>query len=351
MRLSEKSGWRSVPTGLDFGTITILINHRPFEVTTLRTDLASDGRHALVAFGKDWQQDAKRRDFTINALYCDGDGVIHDYVGGLDDIEHRHIRFIGDSHARIREDYLRILRFFRFFAYYGDGRPDKAALTAIVSEREGLLKLSAERIWSELKKMLLAPNPHRAVLWMRQSGVLSLIVPESEKWGIDLFPGLIEAEKICGFPADPLLRLMSMIPPDRARVSELAHRLKLSGTEKNRLIAWSETASLIPNILAPDISARDLKKILYRQKKSALQDCIKLALAADIDAYGEIFLKIEQWQRPHFPLNGHDLMEHGVTSGPELGRILTQLEEIWIDSDFSLTKAQLLAALEQNAIR
>jgi len=347
MRLAQVAGFHTVPTGIDFGTVTVIINHRPFEVTSLRRDVRSDGRRAIVAFGEDWHEDAKRRDFTINALYCDAAGIIYDEVGGLEDVMARRIRFIGAAEMRIREDYLRILRFFRFFAYYGDGRPDGQALKAIVRQRQGLLKLSSERIWGELKKILGATNPHRTLLWMRQSGVLSLILPESEKWGIDLVPGLIQAECLGAFVPDPLLRLMSMIPPDETAIKILARRLKLANFEKKRLIDWATTPSI-----AADMEEGELNKILYKKNVGSIIDKVKLALASHalkrvplFDAYQNLLTKIENWQRPCLPLNGRDLIDHGVESGAVLGEILTKLEADWIASDFRLTKTDLLAKL------
>jgi len=168
---------------------------KPFEVTTLRADVETDGRRAKVSFGRDWKADAERRDFTINALYAEADGSVVDLVGGIADIEARRLRFIGDAEARIREDYLRILRFFRFFAWYGDGRPDAEGLKACARLKEGLDRLSAERVWSELKKLLCAPDPARALLWMRQAGVLSRVLPESDKWGIDAIHALADTER------------------------------------------------------------------------------------------------------------------------------------------------------------
>ena len=183
------AGFKTVPTGIEHGTVTVIANRRPFEVTTLRRDVETNGRHAVVAFGRDWQADAERRDFTINALYCEADGTVVDLVGGLADIERQTLRFIGDASARIEEDYLRILRFFRFFAWYGAGRPDGDGLRAATRLKGGLTKLSAERVWAELRKLLAAPDPSRALLWARQTGVLTLILPESERWGIDGITG------------------------------------------------------------------------------------------------------------------------------------------------------------------
>ncbi len=213
VRRARSAGFRTAPTGIDHGTVTVIADGRAWEVTTLRADVETDGRHASVTFGRDWRNDAERRDFTINALYARADGEIVDLVGGLPDLENRTLRFIGDADTRITEDYLRILRFFRFFAWYGRGRPDAAGLKACARHRDGLERLSAERVWAELKKLLSAPDPSRALLWMRQTGVLTKILPESEKWGIDTIGPLIEAEQTLGWQPDPLLRLAAIIPP------------------------------------------------------------------------------------------------------------------------------------------
>jgi poly(A) polymerase len=187
---AEASGFKCVPTGIAHGTLTVIVEGVPYEVTTLRADVATDGRRAEVAFGRDWQTDAERRDFTVNGLYADAQGNVTDLVGGIADIKSRTIRFIGSAEKRIGEDHLRILRFFRFFAWYGSGRPDGEGLKACARMKGAIDKLSAERVWSELKKLLSAPDPSRALLWMRQSGVLTAALPESEKWGIDAVHGL-----------------------------------------------------------------------------------------------------------------------------------------------------------------
>ena len=240
-RRAEKAGFKVVPTGIDHGTVTIISDGHPFEVTTLRQDVETDGRRAKVRFGRDWHADAERRDFTINGLYAEPDGKVVDLVGGIADIEKRVLRFIGEPEARIREDYLRILRFFRFFAWYGSGRPDAAGLKACARLKHGLDGLSAERIWAELKKLLTAPDPSRALLWMRQAGILSAVLPESEKWGIDAIHGLIAAEEALGWHADPLLRLAAIIPPDAERTAGMASRLRFSNTESARITSWAKT--------------------------------------------------------------------------------------------------------------
>jgi len=333
MQRAHFAGFKAVATGIDFGTVTIVIDHTGFEVTTLRQDIKTDGRRAHVSFGRDWQADAKRRDFTINALYCDAQGRIYDAVGGLDDIKTRQIRFIGDAETRIREDYLRILRFFRFFAHYGSGRPDATALKATVKLKAGVLQLSAERVWGEVKKLLDAPDPARALLWMRQSGILTLLVPESEKWGIDSIHALIAAEKEKVFAPDPLLRLMAIIPPDGERVKSLAKRLKLSQKEQKRLMDWANLVKI-----TPDCSSSALKKLIYRHGRLAVQDKLKLALISaqngERTAYRALLEVSTNWHKPHFPLKGRDLMAAGLSEGPEMGRILKALEEKWIQEGF-----------------
>ena len=236
---AEAAGFRTVPTGIAHGTVTVITPERPFEVTTLRRDIETDGRHAIVHFGRDWQADADRRDFTINALYARADGTIVDLVGGIEDLNSQTLRFIGDAATRIEEDYLRILRFFRFFAWYGEGRPDAAGIRACTRLKEGLEGLSPERVWQELKKLLGAPDPSRALLWMRQTGVLTKVLPETEKWGIDAIHPLVEAEHELNWAPDPMLRLAALVPPDPARLTEMARRLRFSNAERDRIVAFA----------------------------------------------------------------------------------------------------------------
>ncbi len=273
-RRAQKAGMAVIPTGILHGTVTVISDGEPYEVTTLRADIRTDGRHAEVVFGRDWRADAERRDFTINALYAKADGAIIDLVGGTADIKSRTIRFIGDAQTRIREDHLRILRFFRFFAWYGSGRPDADGLRACARLKESVLHLSAERVWAEMKKLLKAPDPSRALLWMRQTGVLTVALPESEKWGIDAVHGLISTERDLGWSPDPLLRLMAMIPPRFERVAELALRLKLSNSECERLENWA-AAFLPPHERDSHAFAREL----YWAKREGVSDRLRLALA------------------------------------------------------------------------
>jgi tRNA nucleotidyltransferase/poly(A) polymerase len=350
MRRVEAAGFRAVPTGFEHGTITVVAGGKGYEVTTLRDDVETDGRRARVLFGRDWKRDAERRDFTINALYATRAGEVIDLVGGLADLESRTIRFIGDPEKRIREDFLRILRFFRFFAWYGSGRPDAEGLKACARLKEGLDQLSAERVWSELKKLLQAPDPSRALLWMRQAGVLSRIVPESEKWGIDLIHPLVKAEADLGWAADALLRFEALLPPDPGRVAGLAERLRLSTAEAARLKAWATEPPVDPKT-----ADRALARRLYEGNKQAILDRLRLALAsargkaatddaALIEAgnLSRLLSFAEKWEKPVFPLRGRDLQDQGFAEGPRLGRMLKKLEAEWLASGFTLDRAALI---------
>lgn len=350
VRRAEAAGFKAIPTGAEHGTITVIASGRPFEVTTLRSDIETDGRRAKVAFGRDWRRDAERRDFTINALYADAAGTVIDHVGGVTDIESRTLRFIGDAEARIREDYLRILRFFRFFAWYGAGRPDADGLRACARLKDGLERLSSERVWTEMKKLLGAPDPSRALLWMRQSGVLTKVLPESEKWGIDAIHGLVRAGADLGWPPDAMLRLESLIPPDAERVAALAERMKLSKAEAERLVAWASTPRVDP---AATESA--LAKMLYRGDRQAFVDRLRLDLAGarwraeqddkallEAGGYSRLLRFAEKWQKPIFPIKGGDLLALGTAKGPEIGALLGELETHWVETGFTLPRDALL---------
>jgi poly(A) polymerase len=347
-------GIKAVPTGIEHGTVTLVIDGKPYEVTTLRRDVETDGRHAQVAFGTDWTVDAERRDLTVNALYADARGEVIDLVGGLADIEKRNIRFIGNASERVAEDYLRVLRFFRFFAFYGSGRPDADGLRACAQARSKLSTLSAERVWSELKKLLSAENPGRALLWMRTSGVLTEILPESEKWGIDAIPGLIAAEQAFGWQPDPLLRLASIVPPDTERLEAMGKRLRLSKAEAAYFSAWTKAPRL-----PAEIADTAFDRLLYRNGEKGLVAALRLALASsrqksenDPSLLPEtarllrLLTRAEKWQKPNFPLTGADVLATGVAAGPRVGEILAQLEDKWVDGNFNADRATLVARLQ-----
>jgi poly(A) polymerase len=349
IRRAEAAGFKVAPTGIEHGTVTVTSGGRGHEVTTLRADIETDGRRARVVFGRDWKADAERRDFTINALYAEADGTVVDLVGGLADLESRTLRFIGDADARIREDFLRILRFFRFFAWYGSGRPDAEGLKACARLKDGLDRLSAERVWAELKKLLSAPDPSRAMLWMRQAGVLSKALPESEKWGIDAIHGLVAAERDLGWTADAMLRLEAVVPPDAERMMALAKRLKLSNVEAERLTSWAASPGI-----EPSGAESDLAKKLYRRGRQPIVDRLQLALASarnraaesndalvEAGGYARLLKFAEAWKAPKFPLRGADLQKIGVSAGPEMGKLLKRLEEEWVEADFRPDRSAL----------
>lgn len=347
MRRAQAAGFKAIPTGIEHGTVTVVAHGKGYEVTTLRADIESDGRRAKVSFGRDWQADAERRDFTINALYAEADGTVVDVVGGVADLEARRLRFIGDAETRIREDYLRILRFFRFFAWFGVGRPDAEGLKACARLKEGLERLSAERVWSELKKLLSAPDPSRALLWMRQASVLTSILPESEKWGIDAIHGLVGAEAALGWSPDAMLRLEAIVPPDPARMKALGERLKLSTDETQRLQRWAMT---------PAVEAKStemaLAKTLYLGDRRGVLDRLHLSLAgararaAENDAammeaggYSRLLAYAAAWQKPVFPVKAADI---DIGAGPKLGKALKALEKEWVESGFALDRGALI---------
>lgn len=350
----EEAGFKAIPTGIAFGTITVIAHSCVYEVTTLRSDIETDGRHAKVAFGRDWKKDAERRDFTINALYCDAAGNLYDDVGGLSDIESQTVRFIGVAENRISEDYLRILRFFRFFAWYGAGRPDGEGLKACARLKHGLKKLSSERIWAEMKKLLLACDPTRALLWMRQSRILSLIFPETEKWGIDAIHALVKTEQTLGWKVDPFLRLESLLPPDPIRLHKIAQRLRFSHKETTRLKEWAEL-----EIINQNCSDHFVQKLIYFHGRQPVLDQLSLSVAAShvdtlekgdalqkAENYLKLYHLVQKWQIPTFPINGNDLIKKGFSKSILLGKKLKELEMIWVESGFLMDRHALLEKID-----
>ena len=352
----EKAKIKAIATGLSHGTVTAVIDSRPYEITTLRSDLETDGRHAVVEFGRSWLDDARRRDLTMNGLYCDRDGVIFDPLDGYDDVVRRNVRFIGDAAERIKEDYLRILRFFRFFAQYGNGRPDAEGLKACGRLKKGILTLSVERVWMELKKILGVRDPSRAILWMRTTGVLTVALPESENWGIDFVTDLIGAEQDLGWPMDVMARLQIMLPPNNDRMEALSARLKFSRAEKNRMLEWVNAQ--LPHSEADNTA---LEKLLYRYGAQGVFDRIRNEIVRQrhiardderallkADKFVKLLALASKWERPKFPVRGKDLIESGGERGPQMGEQLKMLEQKWVESGFSLKKSELLALYSGN---
>ena len=336
----QSAGIKVIPTGIEHGTVLAIIDDVGYEITTLRKDVETDGRHAVVAFGTDFAEDANRRDFTMNALYVDRHGCIYDYVDGLADVEAMRLRFIGDADKRIKEDYLRILRFFRFFAWYGQHRPDADGLKASMRLKDGLKALSAERIWAEMHKLLSAPDPSRSLLWMRQIGVLSLLLPESEKWGIDAFPALMRAESEQEWPIDPIVRLMSIVPKRLDSANDIAARWRLSNADRDRMRAWSNLSAQLPK------NEVVLRALAYRHSKQAVIDGLVVQTAMQNDPeLADYAARIEAWSVPEMPVKGADLLKQGFEKGPALGLKLKELEDTWIESDFMLERDALLAQI------
>lgn len=332
-RRLESAGIKVVPTGIEHGTVTAVANGKPYEVTTLRRDVATDGRRATVAFTSDWDADARRRDFTMNALYASAEGEIFDTVGGVADLQAGHVRFVGDPVTRIREDYLRILRLFRFHAWYGRGEISAPALRAAAAEKKGLTQLSGERIQKEFLRLLEAENPVPSLRVMAASGILSEILPGA--LAIARLERLVAIDADNFFTPDPLLRLAALLPSDVATVDGVAERWKLSGLQRARL---EDIASATEKIV-PYLSVREMRKLLYRLGKQRFKDLVFLRWAEDPKAsnamsWRTLLAQADAWVRPKFPLTGRDVMLAGVTEGPIVGRILAEVEEWWIDADF-----------------
>lgn len=310
------AGVRAVPTGLAHGTVTAVLPDGPIEITTLRRDVATDGRHAVVAFSTDWREDAARRDFTINALSADPrSGIIHDYFGGLDDLAAARVRFIGDPLTRIAEDHLRILRFFRFMARFGD-TPDADGLAACIVRANDLMALSRERVASELLKLLVTPAAGQVTALMQANGIFSPILPEIEASGIERLNHLIGQEAAGGVAPDPIRRLVALLPPRPDIVAGVAARLRLSNANRKRM----ESA-----IGPVDDSPRGLA---WRIGPVSAVD--RLLLNGEAGSVGEL----SGWMPPRLPVNGGMLIEMGLTRGPDVAAALRRIETQWIDAGF-----------------
>ncbi len=342
------AGFKAVPTGIEHGTVTVIVAGTPFEVTTLRVDVETFGRKAKVRFGRDWKADAQRRDFTMNALSVSADGTIHDYVGGLADLEARHVRFIGDPAKRIAEDYLRILRFFRFHAAYGEGDPDAAGLAACIAGRGGLEQLSRERVRMELLKLLVAKGVVPALTAMADAGLLGSVLG-----GVPLVADTARMAKIeaaLDVAADPIRRLAAVnvfIVEDAERLSL---RLRLTNAEEARLVSmatvWWRRISPAGDALA--------RPWLYRLGEQHYLDRVMLAWArtgakADDEAWRTLAALPQRWTVPVFPLKAADFMQRGVEKGPALGVAMRAAEEAWIAADFP-SDSETIGRIAANAI-
>ncbi len=339
VRRVEAAGWKAVPTGIEHGTITVVIDGQPFEVTTLRRDVETFGRKAKVAFGRDWTADAQRRDFTINALSATTDGKIHDYAGGLADVAARRVRFIGEPRERIAEDYLRILRFFRFHAWYGHGTPDAAGLHACILARAGLDSLSRERVRMELLKLLLAPHAAPTLAVMAETGILGTVLG-----GVPLlasFENVVKAEAALGMSPNPVRRLGALGVAVAEDAERLAERLRLSNAEAERLAALERWWRVSP--AAGDQAAHAL---LYNLGAQSFADRVLVAWArsaagAGDGAWHELARLPERWTVPAFPLKAADFTRRGVVAGPALGAAMRAAEEAWIAANFPVDEATI----------
>lgn len=335
----EAAGIRAIPTGLEHGTVTAIYDGRHYEITSLRRDVETDGRRAVVAFTEDWAEDAERRDFRLNAIYAAADGRLHEIVpNSVQDAIDGRVIFIGDADQRLREDYLRILRFFRFNAWYGAGM-DADGLAACERQKDGLAKIASERIWKELKRLMEAPDPSEAMLAMEETGVLEAVLPGASASEL---PSLVSVEQGAGLAPDPLQRLMAMLPRRARDVTSVTAHLRLSNVEASRLAEWADPA--LTHVL--DVQPDALRRLFYHFGPRAVLDraLIEAAQVSGADALTTIKAAAVDWQKPDFPLGGADALAAGL-SGPDVGAVLRALEQSWVASDFSLTRDELVARL------
>jgi tRNA nucleotidyltransferase/poly(A) polymerase len=337
-RAAADAGLKVHETGVEHGTLTVVADGQPFEVTTLREDVTTDGRRATVRFTTDWARDAARRDFTMNALYATRDGVGYDYVGGLADCMNRRVRFIGEPDRRILEDHLRILRFFRFHAAYGAGELDPAGLEACRAHKALLTELAVERVQTELMRLLAAKGG---------PGVMSVLADEeflspflASPLDVRTYRALAEVEAASGREPSPVLALAALLGRDDQRFAAAADRLRLSRKQRARGLDALAAAREMPPRSVPHV-----RSLLYDHGAEAFSDGLMLAVASGVDVIDlpHLLADARRWQRPRFPVSGHDLISQGGPGGPAIGERLQRLETIWRDADFSLDKASLLA--------
>ena len=324
----REAGIRTVPTGIDHGTVTAILPGGPVEITTLRRDVSTDGRRATVAFAQEWREDAARRDFTINALYAHPDTLeVEDYFGGLEDLDTRRVRFIGDAGERIREDHLRILRYFRFQARFGDA-VDPEAIAACAALAHTLKGLSRERVASELLGILALPDPVATVELMAQHGVLAVILPEAHERERKALAALVAFEEQSGVAGDPVRRLAALLPPLRSIAEAVSARLRLSRAQRSRLVCAAERR---------EDDADNPRALAYREGIASARDRLLIA-GAGISA-------LEGWSVPELPLKGGEIVARGVGAGPEVARILRSVEAAWVSEGFP-DRARVVALLE-----
>ncbi|MDE2060830.1 MAG: CCA tRNA nucleotidyltransferase [Bradyrhizobium sp.] len=348
-RRARAAGIKCVPTGVEHGTVTLVVDAKPFEVTTLREDTETFGRKAKVAFGRDWERDAERRDFTINGLSVDAEGCVHDYVGGLEDIAARRVRFIGEPSMRIAEDYLRILRFFRIHAAYGAGDPDRAGYLACIGGRAGLTNLSAERIRAEILKLMVADGAVGSVQAMVEGGLLLPIFGGVAYTGP--FAAVISIEQALGLAPDPIRRLGALAVAVTEDARRVASRLRLSNAETKTLDSMGHRWWRLGGM--DEARAR---RRLYRLGEERYRDRLILAWArsgerSDDASWRELATLPARWAAPKFPLKAADFLARGIAEGPELGRALALAEDAWLAAEFPLERPSLDAIADQAVAR
>ncbi|HJT42416.1 MAG TPA: CCA tRNA nucleotidyltransferase [Rhizomicrobium sp.] len=335
-RLSAKN-IKVLETGLKHGTVTAIVGAHAFEITSLRRDVETDGRHATVAFTDDWAEDAARRDFTINALYASVSGEIFDYADGVEDLIAGKVCFMGDARARIAEDYLRVLRLFRFHAWYGKGEIDADGLHAAAEAKDKLKTLSAERVAKEFLRLLEAGNPAPVLRVMAATGILPELLPGALQ--MRRLERLTQLDADNFFPRDAILRLAALLPDDSDAAHAASDRLKLSNADRTRL-----EQALSGDKITVQISAPAARRLLYRLGPARFKDKVMLRWAGVPKGAGAWRMLLEMannWQRPRFALTGRDVMQAGVPEGPDVGRLLAQVEDWWVGGDFAANEAAL----------
>ena len=341
MELLAAAGIKAIPTGIDHGTVTAVIPPAHFEVTTLRIDTETDGRRARVEFSGDWDADAARRDFTINAIYCDTDGCLFDPTGGIADLRAKVVRFVGDPDARIKEDFLRILRFFRFTAFYGDLGPAADGVAACRANAASLPSLSGERVAGEVLRLLESSNAATVLRVMEENEILQHILPELTR--LERLEGLIAIDSI---DPDPMRRLLAALSPDDAAVHALSDRLKLSRAERERLAVNVVHAGSV----TVGLDARGRRQLLHRLGAQTFIDLVYLGWAeepAQRRAWRRHLRAAEQWTPPAFPLRGADVLALEIPHGPEIGQILDEVERWWVAGDFKAGREECLRRLRR----
>lgn len=344
-KAAKAAGLSAVPTGVEHGTVTVIANHVPYEVTTLRRDVTTDGRRATVAFTESWEEDAQRRDFRLNALYATPDGAIHDPTGGgLDDARAGRVIFIGDAETRLREDYLRILRFFRFNAWYAKGPLDPHGLEACAKHLDGFDVLSAERVWKETKKLLNAPDPRASWEAMEAIGVRAKALPEITEH--DRLVALLTIESDFMLDHDPLTRIAAGLAHENA-ARDLVRRMKASNEERERLVDAVGGDERIVSYL----SMREVRRLLYRLGATTFEDRVRLAWAAEgsdrtATQWRALLAHARAWTPLKLPLTGDEVMAAGVPAGPKIGEVMREVESWWIDADFPDDKLSIVERLK-----